>query len=788
MTKPIRPVNDGSPNALLWCDEEALRDWENGGLDDWDPCVELFDKWLHEHHYGRANGHRCRWSAPQLVELFGAERDKWQRLAACEFLEQLRPGGPWLLTAIVPDGATTTITAHTAEEVVNFIRKHNGTKNLYYSVNPLRESMTKKAAKIDIAAVEYTLADLDPADGETSENAKRRYLAQLETFQPRPSVAVDSGNGIQCLWQLEERVELGKPVWGKNKEGESALVFSPEDQAKVDDVEARTATIMKRLGAKAGTQNIDRILRLPGTTNLPNAKKKRAGRVACPTALLWFEDVTYPLDAFPSVADILEAYGNEPDGERDDSGSGYGFRFMQDRHGEGMSYEQAREAILADEEEAGEWANRTDERQLKRAYERSKPQPALAEKDEQREWPVLAPEALHGLAGEVVRTIEPHTESDPVALLIQFLVSFGSALGRGLYWQIEGTKHYTNLFAVLVGDTSDGRKGTSADRIRQVMNGVDDDWLRECVHSGLSSGEGLIWMIRDAIIKHNKEGEEEIVDPGVNDKRLLVDEREFSRALTVAKRDGNTLTDVIRNAWDGREHIASMTKNSKARVTDPHISISGHITPTELRSMLDTVSMVSGYVNRFLLVCVRRSKLLPFGGSLDGDTLNALRDKVYEVFTKAYLCEKEIPFDEEAKAFWGPKYGELSTSKPGLLGAICARAVPQTRRLAMLYAALDGCDQVKLVHLRAALALWKYCEDSARYIFGDSLGDALMDAVLTALRNSGGMSRTQLRDHFSRNQNSNKIDAALAALKAYGLVNSEMRSTKGRPVEFWAPV
>ena len=79
------------------------------------------------------------------------------------FLEKLRPGGPWVLTAIVPDGATTTITARTPDEVEAFVRKHDGKRNLYYSVNPTRTAMCKKAAKTDIAAIEYALADLDPA-------------------------------------------------------------------------------------------------------------------------------------------------------------------------------------------------------------------------------------------------------------------------------------------------------------------------------------------------------------------------------------------------------------------------------------------------------------------------------------------------------------------------------------------------------------------------------------------------------------------------------------------------
>ena len=111
-----------------------------------------------------------------------------------------------MLTAIVPDGATTTITARTADEVEAFIREHDGKRNLYYSVNPTRTAMSKKAAKTDIAAIEYALADLDPADGETPEAAKARYLEQLNgAFEPKPTAAVDSGNGIQGLWRLKER-------------------------------------------------------------------------------------------------------------------------------------------------------------------------------------------------------------------------------------------------------------------------------------------------------------------------------------------------------------------------------------------------------------------------------------------------------------------------------------------------------------------------------------------------------------------------------------------------------
>ena len=76
-------------------------------------------------------------------------------------------------------------------------------------------------------------------------------------------------------------------------------------------------------------------------------------------------------------------------------------------------------------------------------------------------WPILSADAYVGLSGEVVRTLEPHTESDPVALLLQFLASFGSAVGRGPHYLVEGDQHFTILNAVLVGDTAKSRKGTS---------------------------------------------------------------------------------------------------------------------------------------------------------------------------------------------------------------------------------------------------------------------------------------------------------------------------------------
>jgi hypothetical protein len=200
---------------------------------------------------------------------------------AIEFLEQLR-SSPWILIAITPDSnRIAAITAHSVKDADTFISTHNNKDNLYYSVNPTKTILNKKPAKADIAAVEYLLGDLDPLDDETSDSAKARYLNQLNgTFEPKPSAIVDSGNGIQCLWKLANPIILG------------------DEDSIITDAEARSAELMRRLGAKAGTQNIDRILRLPGTTNLPNQVKRKKGRVPCPTKLLAFNRTSYPLELF----------------------------------------------------------------------------------------------------------------------------------------------------------------------------------------------------------------------------------------------------------------------------------------------------------------------------------------------------------------------------------------------------------------------------------------------------------------------------------------------------------
>src|SRR5262249_52542939 len=150
---------------------------------------------------------------------------------------------------------------------------------------------------------------------------------------------------------------------------------------------------------------------------------------------------------------------------------------------------------------------------------------------------------------------------------------------------VEADQHHGNEFAVLVGKTSKARKGTSWGRISQLYRQAEERWEAERVQSGASSGEGIIWAVRDPITKREKvkeKGEapryvEVEADPGIEDKRLLIYEPEFANVLKQTERQGNTLSVILRQAWDGKD-LRSLTKNSPARATGAHVSLVGHIT------------------------------------------------------------------------------------------------------------------------------------------------------------------------------------------------------------------
>src|SRR6266566_4265455 len=361
-----------------------------------------------------------------------------------------------------------------------------------------------------------------------------------------------------------------------------------------------------------------------------------------------------------------------------------------------------------------------------------------------REWPICPTEAFHGVIGELAQAVAPYTEADPVAILVQGLLIAGAIIGDSVYFEVGATKHPPREFAVIVGRTGVGRKGTGLDVARWAMtpppkldiygNAVDPDWTFPHIIKGCGSGEGLIWAVRDPIsrtepirgpgTKGNRGpviGYEDIlVDKGVTDKRVILEETEFAGLLHIANRERNTLSMILRQLWETGD-LQNTVKNSPLRATGAHGVVIGHITPEELRACLTTTEISNGFANRFLWICSRKIKNLPDGDELSYVNLQPFRKRLGEAFrqVKAHAAKVScMQRNTAAREMWQAVYPALSEGRPGLLGALFGRAVAHVLRLSCLYALLDGTLTIQPNHLIAALGLWEYVEASATYIFG----------------------------------------------------------------------
>jgi hypothetical protein len=388
-------------------------------------------------------------------------------------------------------------------------------------------------------------------------------------------------------------------------------------------------------------------------------------------------------------------------------------------------------------------------------------------------WPdPMEPAAFHGIAGECVRLIEPETEADPVALLTNFLIAAGVLFGREAWTVADGRRHYPIEYLMMAGSTGTGRKGTATARITPVFEAVDDKF-RGRILSGLSSGEGLIKGISP------KDDE----DPGIT-RRFLILLPEFASLLGVMKREGNTMSAIMREAWDGGR-LRVLTRKDPLDVDNVNLSMIAHITPSELLSGLTETEKVNGFANRFLITCVRRSKLLPEGG---GDPcVNGIVMRLHEAVDAA-RCRGLLQRDAEARELWNAEYQKLTAERTGMKGALCSRADAHVLRLSLLYALLDGAAAIKPVHLRAALAVWDYSERSVQYLFGGITGDPVADKILAALAH-GPCSLSELHRVFHNHQTSEWLLAKLADMTRARLVRPTTKAgDRKEAVQAWERV
>lgn len=390
-----------------------------------------------------------------------------------------------------------------------------------------------------------------------------------------------------------------------------------------------------------------------------------------------------------------------------------------------------------------------------------------------------------GIVGRLIETFAPYTEASELAVASQFIVAFGNAVGRGPHFHVGETRHHANEFLIVCGPTSIGRKGDAEKVALSPFRIADRRWF-DTAGPGLSSGEGLLWCVRDPVVKEKTEGkdagQEIVVDEGVDDKRFLAIESEFSAPLKMFTREGNTLSNVLREGWDGRDVLRTRTKNSPTTATGAHVSVIGHSTPDDLRRYLADVEIANGTANRFIFVYVERSKLLPNPGRAPAAAREALAADLRSLLDRARRIGA-VRFDEESEAKFEATYPGLTRHRPGLLGALLGRAPAHVRRLALIYALLDNASSVvRASHLESALALWDVAEASVERIFACRTGNDALDRILLELPPNREMTFEEIRrEIFAGHIGGGKLRDALTLGVELGELRLGQRATRGRP-------
>lgn len=375
----------------------------------------------------------------------------------------------------------------------------------------------------------------------------------------------------------------------------------------------------------------------------------------------------------------------------------------------------------------------------------------------------LAKEAFHGILGAIAKAVAPLTEADPGAILVQGLTIFGNVASNAAFLEL-GPKQRANLAMILVGETGRGRKGTSLDIARRPFDLAYPEhsplWL-----PGVASGEAIpAHVIRKA-----------------PEQRAIMIETEFGRLLKVMGRDGSTLSQTFRAAWDGSAIGVSRSREEEIVAWDAHhISLIGHITPVELRATLTATDQADGFANRLMFFATRRSRLDPFPESPDG-AISPYVDELRDAILAAHRYA-ELKLDAAARDRWEGYYRELdSAPRLGLAGALTARHATQVRRLALIYALADQSPRVTVIHLEAAIAIAEYAKRSVTWAFGDSTGNLHADELRIMLAEDGELSWSEAKaklgirlGHVMREA----VDTLIAA--GYATVEKQAREGGGR--------
>ena len=191
-----------------------------------------------------------------------------------------------------------------------WIERFNGKRNIYYHVNPPVRRLEKKAEREDIKEVAWLHVDIDPRPPHKSVEDVEQFLEDEQNRLldlameppddiPRPTAIVFSGGGYQMFWRLKTPIPIN---------GDLGLA----EDAKRYNVQLEIVYLADNC------HNIDRIMRLPGTINLPDSKKAAKGRKPTLAKCMHFGEEVYDLSQFTAAPAVAAGGGvMAPTGQAD---------------------------------------------------------------------------------------------------------------------------------------------------------------------------------------------------------------------------------------------------------------------------------------------------------------------------------------------------------------------------------------------------------------------------------------------------------------------------------------
>ncbi len=396
--------------------------------------------------------------------------------------------------------------------------------------------------------------------------------------------------------------------------------------------------------------------------------------------------------------------------------------------------------------------------------------------DTHRNAPQPDPICLYGLVGDVARAGSEGTETNAHAIAANFMAYLSCAIGRGVYLPIGNTRHHTRLFCLHIGRSGRGRKGDAVSlvlRIDAALRTIDGAFAPQVHRGGLSTREGLAALIHDGY----RQGRQDV--PAIKDKRLWAVESEFANVLHQGRRDGNTLSAALRDCWDGID-LKPATKSNRVYASDPHVCLSGAISPSELRGLMSAREMSNGFANRFLMIWAERSRMLPFPKETPQTVVEHLARRTLEVLAFVHADrhdEREhLRMELSPQAQW--RYTQLYRGElhdgidDGVIGAMLERRAPMLLRLAMLMALTDLQTRIDAQHIDAAMAWIRHATASVRFVFVSAAEDdrlaqvlELSNRVLAFLYERGQATRSQISSECFRGKVPKaRLDASLEHL------------------------